>query len=52
MGERMRKKDKIAELTAQGWSARRVANILGTTERYVWAVRKKLREQGEMRKNQ
>lgn len=48
--KKSQKKYKIAELTAQGWSARQVADVLATSERYVWAVRKKLREEAEARK--
>lgn len=51
MMKKSQKKYKIAELTAQGWSARQVADVLATSERYVWAVRKKLREQAEARRS-
>ncbi|RXD26033.1 helix-turn-helix domain-containing protein [Acinetobacter baumannii] len=48
--KRSQKKHKIAELTAQGWSASQIADILNTPVRYVFAVRKKLREEAEERK--
>ena len=50
MMKKSQKKYKIAELTAQGWSAPQIADILNTPVRYVFAVRKKLREEADARK--
>lgn len=51
MMDKSQKKYKIAELTAQGWSAQQIADILNTPVRYVFSVRKKLREEAEARRS-